>query len=109
MSWGEFSSREHRHLGELCRELSLLAFCRRPLPGDFEEGYGQAGFAFKTKSELYGCLQEYVMRTGLKEGGDVVLLKGSRQIKMEEVFQELKSIWKWITAMIWFLHCRLRR
>ena len=35
-------------------------------------------------------MQEYVMRTGLKEG-DVVLLKGSRQIKMEEVFQELKK------------------
>ncbi len=87
---GEFSSREHRHLGELCRELSLLAFFVGDHYRDFEEGYGQAGFAFKTKSELYGCLQEYVMRTGLKEG-DVVLLKGSRQIKMEEVFQELKK------------------
>lgn len=87
---GKFSAEEHRCLGKLCREMTDKAFFVGDSYQDFAKGYGESSHVFKTKEELYICLKEYILSGNIGEK-DVILIKGSRSIKMEEVFDNVKK------------------
>ncbi|MDD2432968.1 MAG: alanine racemase [Clostridia bacterium] len=87
---GRFSSAEHRRLGELCREMTDVVFFVGDSYQDFAKGYGESRHAFKTKEELCVYLKEYIISANIGEK-DVILIKGSRSMKMEEVFAHLKK------------------
>ncbi|MDD2401075.1 MAG: alanine racemase [Clostridia bacterium] len=87
---GTFSPEEHLRLGELCREMTDVAFFVGDNYQDFAKGYSESGHAFKTKEELYICLKKYIISANIC-GKDVILIKGSRSIKMEDVFEKIKK------------------
>lgn len=87
---GSFTSEEHRRLGELCREMTDVAFFVGDSYRDFAEGCGENGHVFKTKEELSIYLKEYIISANIGEQ-DVILIKGSRSIKMEDIFENLKK------------------
>jgi alanine racemase len=87
---GIFSSKEHRRLGELCYELTDAAFFVGASHEDFVKGYGASDHVFRTKEELCIGLKEYILSGNISEK-DVVLIKGSRRIKMEDVFDHVKK------------------
>lgn len=87
---GIFSSKEHRRLGELCREMTDTAFFVGDSYQDFAKGYGESNHVFRTKDELCICLKDYILTGNICEK-DVILIKGSRSIKMEDVFDNIKK------------------
>lgn len=87
---GIFSSQAHRLLGELCREMTDVAFFVGDSYQDFARGYGESRHVFKTKEELCIYLKEYILADNIC-AKDVLLIKGSRSMKMEEVFLHIKK------------------
>lgn len=85
---GEFAETEHRRLGEFLAEKPVdLALLYGPLSGfilqGFEEkaGRGKRAFHYRTHEEIAAHLQQVL------QPHDVVLLKGSRGMKMEKVLE----------------------
>ena len=87
---GRFTSEAHRCLGELCRQMTDVAFFVGNSYEDFARGYGESRYVFKTKGELCNYLKEYIFSANLDEK-DVILIKGARNMKMEEVFLQIKK------------------
>lgn len=91
---GDFAAYQHRRLGRLCGEYTDAAFFCGENYRDFAEGYGAAHTAFATKEEmlpkLLQKLPEYL------DGETYLLIKGSRGMKLETVYdaisQKLASI-----------------
>jgi len=87
---GIFSSEAHRRLGELCREMTDVALFVGDSYQDFARGYGESQHVFKTKEELSNYLKGYIFSENICQK-DVILIKGSRSMKMEEIFVHIKK------------------
>ncbi len=88
---GEFSAKEHENLGKMCEKNNIdFAY----FVGDdfeaFKKGMSKnsKSFAKKNKAEMISDVKEYISTL---PKGSAVLVKGSRGMKMEEVFEALKK------------------
>ncbi len=81
---GVSSKREHTNIGVIAAEMKLDAlFTFGPLSKYTSEAFGKRAFHFNTKTELIVELHRIL------KNFDVVLVKGSRGMKMEEVVNQL--------------------
>jgi UDP-N-acetylmuramoyl-tripeptide--D-alanyl-D-alanine ligase len=88
---GDHAADEHRKIGQMCRESKVdFTFFVGESSEAFAEGLGEKGIVVKTKLELFAVLKKYLDEGNIKEG-DTILIKGSRNMKMEEVFDYLKE------------------
>jgi UDP-N-acetylmuramyl pentapeptide synthase len=89
---GDFSKEAHRKVGEKafeteCAVVVTFGNAAEDIAKAFIESGGVAK-AFKDKTELTDYLRENL------EEGDTVLFKGSRGMKMEEIFTSLYKEWE---------------
>jgi UDP-N-acetylmuramoyl-tripeptide--D-alanyl-D-alanine ligase len=84
---GDTSKREHTNIGVIAAEMKFDALCTvGPFSKYTSEAFGHSSAKhFESKEELSAELKK------LLQPGDVVLIKGSRGMKMEEVVQELTT------------------
>lgn len=84
---GEASKREHTNIGVIASEMKFdKLFTFGPFSKYTCEAFGHSSAKhFESKEELREALQQ------LLQPGDVVLIKGSRGMKMEEVVQQLTA------------------
>lgn len=91
---GSFSPGIHRELAELCRDAGLdYVFFIGDDYDSFEEGLGDSKgkcFPADARQELQAALLEFVS-SGALNSGDTVLMKGARDCKMEEFYENLKA------------------
>jgi hypothetical protein len=90
---GEFSAQEHAAVAKLCAALKFdRVFFVGGSSEDFLDAIGTSVpcACFETKKGLIAALKRFVAE-GYLDSGDVVLIKGSREIKLEEVYESLKS------------------
>ena len=81
---GDASKREHTNIGAIAAGMNLDAlFTFGHLSKYTSEAFGERGYHFNTKTELIVELQRIL------KNFDVVLVKGSRGMKMEEVVNQL--------------------
>lgn len=89
---GCVSEREHFNLGQKCKAVCDICFFAGENYEQFREGFdSDKCYAFPDKESLCTSLEAFV-KTGNLIRGDVVLIKGSRSLKMESVFEQLKSL-----------------
>lgn len=90
---GDFSEKEHRRLGEACvqNQISYAFFIGSDYEA-FSKGMPNHSRSFKSenRNELLKAVKDFVDRGKISEG-DVVLIKGSRGMKMEEIYEALVS------------------
>ncbi len=88
---GDHAAEEHKKIGQICRESKIdFTFFVGESSEAFAEGLGEQGIVVKTKPKLFAALKKYLDEGNIKEG-DTLLIKGSRSMKMEEVFDYLKE------------------
>jgi UDP-N-acetylmuramoyl-tripeptide--D-alanyl-D-alanine ligase len=88
---GEFSEKEHYNLGKMCESNNLdFAFFVGDDYKAFKEGMPNNSAAFP-KEEKEKMIEEINAFSSSLKKGDAVLVKGSRGMKMEEVFEALKE------------------
>lgn len=87
---GNFSKQEHYELGTFCalKQLDKVFFFGKDYES-FKKGMQKHSECFETKNALLEGLKSYVLSGKLKKG-DVILIKGSRDTKMETVYELLK-------------------
>ena len=90
---GEYSAAEHTKLAQLCSEANLdYVFFIGDDHEAFAAGIGNTPskfFSNSERSELMKALLEFVTSGRLNQG-DIVLIKGSRGMKMEDFYESLK-------------------
>lgn len=86
---GDYAPREHKALGGLARDCADYAFFCGVNHADFAAGYGDGCFAYDTQDALIDALCDTVSAMG--EVPVTILMKGSRGMKMENVFAALSS------------------
>ena len=88
---GEFSEKEHMNLGKMCESnnLDYVFFVGDDFKA-FKEGMQSNSQAFP-KEEKAKMIDEVKAFSSNLKAGDAVLVKGSRGMKMEEVFEALKE------------------
>ncbi len=83
---GESSKREHTNIGVIVAEMKFnYLFTVGPFSKYTSEAFGPAAKHFESKEELSNELKKIL------KNGDVVLIKGSRGMKMEEVVYQLTN------------------
>ncbi|MGI6204211.1 MAG: UDP-N-acetylmuramoyl-tripeptide--D-alanyl-D-alanine ligase [Anaerovoracaceae bacterium] len=83
---GENEAEEHRRVGENARELGIDAVITiGSLAENIAEGAGDIAVHFGTKEEFAGCADEYIKQ------GDMVLVKASHGMHLEEVVRALSE------------------
>lgn len=85
---GDFAANAHKSLGELCRSSTDTALFCGVNYNDFAEGYGDTAAAFPTQGEMIATLP----RLFPSKEPAVVLIKASRGLAMEYVFDALSKI-----------------
>ncbi len=90
---GEFSEQEHYRFARLCRRLRIesVFFIGEDYKA-FQKGTEESGRCFPAgeRKMLHEALKKYVFHGFLSEG-DVILIKGSRQSRMEDFYESLKG------------------
>ena len=87
---GDFAANAHKTVGEICKsETDAALFCGANY-NDFAEGYGDDSAAFETQAELIAALP----RLFPTNEPAFVLIKASRGLAMEHVFDALSDILK---------------
>ena len=84
---GDFAGDRHRALGALCKTKADAAFFCGANYADFAEGYGSGAAAFAEQSELIAALRQQI--GALTAAPCVILIKGSRGLHMENVYDAL--------------------
>lgn len=91
---GEFSEKEHYNLGKMCEKNNIgYAFFTGDDYKAFKEGMPENSKAFP-KEDKEKMIEEIKVFSSNLKAGDAVLVKGSRGMKMEEVFDSLKEFLK---------------
>lgn len=86
---GDYAANAHRELGEYAKNIVDAAFFYGPNHADFAKGYGEETQAFTRQGDLSAALLT-LLET--KSNQPVYLLiKGSRGMQMEHVFEALES------------------
>jgi UDP-N-acetylmuramoyl-tripeptide--D-alanyl-D-alanine ligase len=88
---GEEAARLHRELGAFASERVDELFCVGPLAREIGRGARDAGLATERIVELDEAGEVAPILKALIEPGDVVLVKGSRGIRLDLVCDALKS------------------
>jgi alanine racemase len=90
---GEYSEAAHYHLAKecCCQQLDYVFFLGSEKTA-FMRGIrkNHACFEASQRDKLSNALKEFITSGNLKKG-DVILIKGSRNMKMEEFYEEIKS------------------
>jgi len=90
---GDFSEREHFNIAKMCcyNQIDYTFFIGSDYEA-FQKGIkkNRECFSGQEREALAKSLKEYVTK-GLLNKDDVVLIKGSREMKMEEFYESLKS------------------
>ena len=88
---GEFSAKEHENLGKMCTKNRIdFAYFVGDDYEAFKIGMPDNSKAFP-KEEKANMIEDIIAFSKSFSKGDAVLVKGSRGMKMEEVFEELKE------------------
>ena len=88
---GEFSAKEHENLGAMCKKNNIdFVFFVGDDFESFKKGMPDNSMAFpkEEKGKMIEAVNEFAKTMN---AGDAVLVKGSRGMKMEEVFEALKE------------------
>lgn len=84
---GDFAETGHRQTGEYARKRGVdLLVCIGPLSKETAAGYGMGARWFATNREAEAFLEEVLKQ------GDVVLVKGSRGMRTDEIVAALKEM-----------------
>lgn len=77
---GEASREYHRQVGAFAREQRVdMLITVGEKAADIKEGFGETGLHLETKEQLFPHLRNLI------QAGDVILIKGSRTMEMEQV------------------------
>jgi UDP-N-acetylmuramoyl-tripeptide--D-alanyl-D-alanine ligase len=91
---GESSKREHTNIGVVASEMKFSKlFTFGPFSKYTAEAFGQYAAHFESKEELGGELKKVL------QSGDVVLIKGSRGMKMEDVVSQITETFHQTSAL----------
>ncbi|MBE6740890.1 MAG: UDP-N-acetylmuramoyl-tripeptide--D-alanyl-D-alanine ligase, partial [Ruminococcaceae bacterium] len=88
---GEFSAKEHENLGAMCKKNNIdFVFFVGDDFESFKKGMPDNSMAFpkEEKGKMIEAVKEFAKTMN---AGDAVLVKGSRGMKMEEVFEAIKE------------------
>ena len=89
---GSFSKKEHFDLALLCcqKQIDQVFFIGKDYDS-FKEGMKKHSSCFEEskRNDLLKCIKSYIKNEGLNSG-DTILIKGSRNMKMEEIYEFLK-------------------
>ena len=77
---GEASREYHRQVGAFAREQRVdMLITVGEKAADIKEGFGETGLHIETKEQLFPHMRNLI------QAGDVILIKGSRTMEMEQV------------------------
>lgn len=83
---GDETSKFHKEIGEYARNSGVeKVICIGDISANTAEAAGDKATYFKDKDSFYGAMVELIRE------GDIVLLKGSRGMAMEEIIDKLKE------------------
>lgn len=88
---GAYSVKAHTEVAELCAELPVdRLFFAGEYAETVEDACSEKAEVFHDKNELTAALKRYIRGRTLSEG-DVILIKASRAMRMETVYENVKS------------------